>query len=94
MDGMVWTELISLRIGTSGGLLWTRQWTFGFHKILGSSWVAAQLAASQEGLSSMSEWVMLDIPYMLHIPYFNVNCAETCLCIENIAAHLLMFSLR
>jgi hypothetical protein len=28
-----------------------------FHKTLGSSWVAAQLAASQEGLSSMSEWV-------------------------------------
>jgi hypothetical protein len=25
--------------------------------MLGSSWVAAQLAASQEGLSSMSEWV-------------------------------------
>jgi hypothetical protein len=28
-------------------------WTFGFHKMLGSSWVAAQLAASQEGLSFM-----------------------------------------
>jgi hypothetical protein len=27
-----------------------------FHKMFGSSWVAAQLAASQEGLSSMSEW--------------------------------------
>jgi hypothetical protein len=27
----------------------------GFHKILGRSWVAAQLAASQEGLSSLSE---------------------------------------
>jgi hypothetical protein len=26
--------------------------------MLGISWVAAQLAASQEGLSSMSEWVM------------------------------------
>jgi hypothetical protein len=53
----VWIGFIWLRIGTSGGLLWTRQWTFGFHKTLGSSWVAAQLAASQEGLSSMSEWV-------------------------------------
>jgi hypothetical protein len=30
---------------------------FVFHKMLGSSCVAAQLAASQEGLSSMSEWV-------------------------------------
>jgi hypothetical protein len=25
----------------------------------GSSWVAAQLAASQKGLSSMSEWVIV-----------------------------------
>jgi hypothetical protein len=49
--------LICLRIGTSGGLLWIRLWAFGFHKMLGSSWVAAQLAASQEGLSSKSEWV-------------------------------------
>jgi hypothetical protein len=32
---------------------WTRYWTFGFHKMLGNSSVAAQLAASQEGLSSM-----------------------------------------
>jgi hypothetical protein len=52
---MVWIGLIWLRIGTSGGLLWTRWWTFGFHKLVGSFWVAAQLAASQEGLSSMSE---------------------------------------
>jgi hypothetical protein len=29
-------------------------------KVLASSWVAAQLAASQEGLSSMSEWVRKD----------------------------------
>jgi hypothetical protein len=48
---MVWTVSDS---GTSGGLLWTRWWTFGFHKMMGSSWVAAQLAASQEGLSSVS----------------------------------------
>jgi hypothetical protein len=47
-----------LRIGTSGGLLWTRWWTFGFHKMLGSSWVAAQLAASQEGLSSVSKFLL------------------------------------
>jgi hypothetical protein len=50
-DGMDWID--QLRITTSGGGL---LWTFGFHKKLGSSWVAAQLAASQEGLSSMSEW--------------------------------------
>jgi hypothetical protein len=49
--------LIWLRIGTSGGFLWTRQSTSGIHKMLGSSWVAAQLEASQEGLSSMSQWI-------------------------------------
>jgi hypothetical protein len=35
--------------------LWTRWWTFGFHKMLGSSWAGAQLAASQEGSSSVSK---------------------------------------
>jgi hypothetical protein len=36
---------------------WTRYWTFGFHKMLGSSWGAAQLAAPQEGLSSVSKYI-------------------------------------
>jgi hypothetical protein len=49
---MVWTGLMWRRIGTSGGLLWTR-WTFRFHTALGSFWVAALLAACQEGLSSI-----------------------------------------
>jgi hypothetical protein len=48
---MVWSGLVWLRIGASGGLLWTRWWTFRFHKMLGSSWVAAHLDASQEGIS-------------------------------------------
>jgi hypothetical protein len=38
--------------------MWTRWWTYGCHKMLGSYRVAAQLAASQAGHSSMSEWVM------------------------------------
>jgi hypothetical protein len=38
--------------------LWTRRWTFGFHNMLGISWMAAQLAASQEGLSSVSKYIM------------------------------------
>jgi hypothetical protein len=46
--GMCWINL-----GTSEGFLWTWLWTFGFHKMLGSSWVGAQLAPSQEGLSFM-----------------------------------------
>jgi hypothetical protein len=54
---MVGIGSIWLRIGTDGGIMWRRWWTSGFHKMLGSSRVAAQLATSQEGLSSMSEWV-------------------------------------
>jgi hypothetical protein len=54
---MVGIGSIWLRIGTGRGLMWTRWWTSGFYKMLGSSRVAAQLEASQEGLSSMSEWV-------------------------------------
>jgi hypothetical protein len=57
---MVWIGSIWLRIGTGWGLMWTRWWTCGFHKMLGSSRVAAQLAGSQEGLSSKSEWVRLE----------------------------------
>jgi hypothetical protein len=32
---------------------WRAFVNFGFHKMLGSTWVAAQLAGFQEGLSSM-----------------------------------------
>jgi hypothetical protein len=49
-DGMDWIDLAQDR----------DQWRAlvkRFYKTVGSSWVAAQLAASQEGLSSMSEWV-------------------------------------
>jgi len=31
-DEKVWIECIWLSIWTNGGLLWTRYWTFGFHK--------------------------------------------------------------
>jgi hypothetical protein len=36
IGGMVWTGSNWLRIGTSGGLLWTRWWNFGFLKITGN----------------------------------------------------------
>jgi hypothetical protein len=52
-DGVMWIELIWLGIETSGGLLWTRQWTFGFHKMFWNILVASQLAVSQEGISSI-----------------------------------------
>jgi hypothetical protein len=50
---MDWIEL--LRIGTGGGLLWMRQWTSGFHKMRGISWLAENMLASQDGLCCM-EW--------------------------------------
>jgi hypothetical protein len=51
LDGMA--RSIWLRIGTSGGLFWTRLWTFRFYKMLANSWVVAQLVDSQGGLSFM-----------------------------------------
>jgi hypothetical protein len=64
-DGVVWTALISLRIDTRGELLWTQCWTSGFHKMFGNSWVAAQLAASQEGLSSIG-LVIINLSDVIH----------------------------
>jgi hypothetical protein len=60
----VWTGFIWLRIGTSGALLRTRQWTFGFHKRWGISWLAEWLSASQEGLCSRELVISLgsDLP--------------------------------
>jgi hypothetical protein len=47
----VWTGFIWVRIRTSGGLLWTRQRTFGCHEVGGEiSWLAERLLASQFGL--------------------------------------------
>jgi hypothetical protein len=43
VDGVMWTGLVWLRIGTGGELLSIRYWTFGFHEMLGNyreaSWV-------------------------------------------------------
>jgi hypothetical protein len=50
---VVCTGFIWLRTATNGGLLRIRKWIFWFHKMLQHSWVARQLAASQEGLISM-----------------------------------------
>ena len=49
-EGVVWIGWSWLRIGTGGGHLWVRWWTFGFRKMRGISWLAA---ASQIGLCSM-----------------------------------------
>ena len=44
----MWTEFSWLRIGTTGELLWRRQWIIRFHKIRGISWLAQKLTAFQE----------------------------------------------
>jgi hypothetical protein len=69
---MGWYGLTWLRIGTDGELLWT----FGFHKMLGSSWVAAELVVLQEGPSSMSKQVRCGesgkCQMWTHLRYHNV----------------------
>jgi hypothetical protein len=74
---MVWIELIELRIGTSGGLLWIWYWTLGFHEILGSSWMAAQLMTPREGLSSVCCWYVISgVGFPLHRYYDIVYCTS------------------
>ena len=48
---MDWIDLAQNREG--GGLFWIHQWTFGFHKMWGMSWLAENLLVSQEGLCTM-----------------------------------------
>jgi hypothetical protein len=80
---MVGIGSIWLRIGIGGGLMSTRWWTSGFHKMLGSSWVAAKLAASQEGLSSMvSEWCTN--VYTRQVFFSSLNFSVLCNAIINL----------
>jgi hypothetical protein len=51
--GGAWTGSMWLRIGTGGGLLCIRRWTYRFHKMRVISWVAQDVLDSQEGLCSM-----------------------------------------
>ena len=52
-DVGMWTGLGWHRLGTGGGRLWVRWRTFGFHKMRGISWLAANQLPSKEGLFSM-----------------------------------------
>jgi hypothetical protein len=49
VSAKLWSGFIWPRIGSRGELLWTRWWTFAFHKRRGISWLAEWLLASQEG---------------------------------------------
>jgi len=46
-----WTWRSWLRIGT-GGEMWTRRWTYGFHEICRISWLVEKPSDSQDGLFS------------------------------------------
>jgi hypothetical protein len=71
---MVWIRLIWLRIGTSGGLLWTWYWTFGFHKMLGISWVA-HIGSFSRG-TQLDEWVSIyPYPFTLRFTYVSFPSA-------------------
>ena len=48
-----WTGSIWLRIGTGGGLLRMRLWTFRLHKMRGICWLAYGVSTGQEGLCSV-----------------------------------------
>jgi hypothetical protein len=63
-----------------------------FHKILGSSWVVAQLAASQEGLSSMSEWVIVFSEGLLfyYFIHYHHSTSFYALWILNVSSSVLM----
>jgi hypothetical protein len=55
--GRTWTGLMWLRIKTSGGLLWTRIWIFGFHKMWGIAWLAREPNFSSTLLDGISyQW--------------------------------------
>jgi hypothetical protein len=46
----MWVGFIWLRTATSAELMWSRQWTFGFHIRRWISWPDEWLSASQQGL--------------------------------------------
>jgi hypothetical protein len=53
-DGESWTELMWIRIGTGGGLLWMRWWTLGFRKVRVISQPARSLLVSQKNFAPLT----------------------------------------
>jgi hypothetical protein len=51
LEGLDWIHWLS--IGTGSGLLWTRWWTFMFHKRRGICWLAERLLAFEDRLHSV-----------------------------------------
>jgi hypothetical protein len=60
----MWTEVMSFATEISGELFWTRQWTFGFHKILGnlfSCWATVGFSRMTQlrGVSLLAPYCMI-----------------------------------
>ena len=51
--GRVWTALVWLRRGPSGGSTWNCSWSFWLYKIKGIYWLAEELLAFQERIWSL-----------------------------------------
>jgi hypothetical protein len=66
---MAWIGFIWLRIGTCVGLVWTRQWTFGFHKILGLflEWLRNWQLLKNCSAPWVSEWGSFEISLSLFL---------------------------
>jgi hypothetical protein len=56
----MWNRCKWIKMGSSGNLLWTRKWTFGFCGRRGISWLAEQLLASQEGSMVLVTYLFID----------------------------------
>jgi hypothetical protein len=76
-DGRVWTWFIWLKIWTSGELLWTRRWTFGFHKLLETSWQAKQLLVYPEGSCSIQLVEILSLMFNPNFVLFSLELSTT-----------------
>jgi hypothetical protein len=72
--GRMWTGFIWLRIGTSCWLLWTRWWTFRFHKGWDISWVAKRILASRKGCYSPQMELIFPI-LCRNLSQYWTNCA-------------------
>ena len=66
-----------LRIGTDGRHLWIRWWTFGFHKVRGISWLAAEPVSFSRRtlLHGVSKIELLPV-----IQSVILSCVIVCIC--------------
>jgi hypothetical protein len=93
-NGRVWTGLIWLRIGTSGGLLWRRWWTLGFHKIRGIFWLTEEQLPSKKECTALSyRQIYLPLRFKrLNWEENSMGCfmfvSAVCVCCANLAAAL------